>query len=108
MFFCVWTLLSLRCRNHTGSYKVLLRTNENFIIIRDNKKVTVTIDRLKAAHLSPDSVSSSESKHDSPRVDTSSPTPSAKDQLPLPEKSSILTSNGRQVHYPAKYQDFVS
>ncbi|GBN30166.1 Retrovirus-related Pol polyprotein from transposon 412 [Araneus ventricosus] len=31
---------------YTGPYKVLSRTNKNFIILKDNKKVTLTIDRL--------------------------------------------------------------
>ncbi|GBO02044.1 hypothetical protein AVEN_146530-1 [Araneus ventricosus] len=68
--------------------------------------MTVIIDRLKPAHLLLDNVNSSESKLDSPRVDTSSPTPSAKEPeksaMPLPEKSSILTRTGRRVHFPAK------
>ncbi|GBN32606.1 hypothetical protein AVEN_135912-1 [Araneus ventricosus] len=76
-------------------YKVLSRTNKNFIILKGNKKVTVTIDRLKPAHLLLDNVNSSESKLDSPRVDTSSSTSSAeepdKSAMPLPEKSPILT-----------------
>ncbi|GBN81298.1 hypothetical protein AVEN_231905-1 [Araneus ventricosus] len=59
---------------YIGPYKVLSRTNKNFIILKDNKKVTVTIDRLKPTHLLLDNVNSSESKLDSPRVDTSSPT----------------------------------
>ncbi|GBM46791.1 hypothetical protein AVEN_195208-1 [Araneus ventricosus] len=97
---------------YTGPYKVLSRTNKNFVILKDNKKVTVTIDRLKAAHLLLDNVNSSESKLDSPRVDTSSPTPLAKEPekltMPLPEKSPILTRTGRRVHFRAKYQHFVS
>ncbi|GBN59072.1 hypothetical protein AVEN_26416-1 [Araneus ventricosus] len=91
---------------YTGPYKVLSRTNKNFIILKDNKKVTVIIDRLKPAHLLLDNVNSSESKLDSPRVDTSSPTPSAKEPeksaMPLPEKSPILTRTGQRVHFPAK------
>ncbi|GBM17723.1 Transposon Ty3-I Gag-Pol polyprotein [Araneus ventricosus] len=79
---------------------------------QDNKKVTVTIDRLKPAHLLLDNVNSSESKLDSPGVDTPSPTPSAKEPeksaMPLPEKSPILTLTGRRVHFPVKYRDFVS
>ncbi|GBN60951.1 Pro-Pol polyprotein [Araneus ventricosus] len=93
---------------YTGLYKVLSRTNKNFIILKDNKKVTVTIDRLKPAHLLLDNVS----KLDSPGVDTPSPTPSAKEPeksaLPLPEKSPILTRTGRRIHFPVKYRDFVS
>ncbi|GBN19492.1 Uncharacterized protein K02A2.6 [Araneus ventricosus] len=95
---------------YTGPYKVLSRTNKNFIILKDNKKVT--IDRLKPAHLLLDNVNSSESKLDSPGVDTPSPTPSAKEPekpaMPLPEKSPILTRTGRRVHFPVKYRDFVS
>ncbi|GBN05404.1 hypothetical protein AVEN_30801-1 [Araneus ventricosus] len=79
---------------YTGPYKVLSRTNKNFTILKDNKKATVTTDRLKPAHLLLDNVNSSESKLESPRVDTSSPTPSAKEPeksaMPLPEKSSML------------------
>ncbi|GBM46211.1 Transposon Ty3-G Gag-Pol polyprotein [Araneus ventricosus] len=105
---------------YTGPYKVLSRTNKNFIILKDNKKVTVTIDRLKPAHLLLDNVNSSESKLDSPGVDTPSPTPSAKEPeksamplpeksaMPLPEKSPILTRTSRRVHFPVKYRDFVS
>ncbi|GBN25005.1 Pro-Pol polyprotein [Araneus ventricosus] len=97
---------------YTGPYKVLSRTNKNFIILKDNKKVTVTIDRLKPAHLLLDNVNSSERKLDSPGVDTPSPTPSAKEPeksaMPLPEKSPILTRTGRRVHFPVKYRDFVS
>ncbi|GBM43384.1 hypothetical protein AVEN_264604-1 [Araneus ventricosus] len=74
--------------------------------------VTVTIDRLKPAHLLLDNVNSSESKLDSPGVDTPSPTPSAKEPeksaMPLPEKSPIHTRTGRRVHFPVKYRDFVS
>ncbi|GBN65323.1 Transposon Ty3-I Gag-Pol polyprotein [Araneus ventricosus] len=97
---------------YTGPYKVLSRTNKNFIILKDNKKVTVTIDRLKPAHLLLDNVNSSESELDSPGVDTPSPTPSAnepeKSAMPLPENSPILTRTGRRVHFPVKYRDFVS
>ncbi|GBN20567.1 Transposon Ty3-I Gag-Pol polyprotein [Araneus ventricosus] len=97
---------------YTGPYKVLSRTNKNFIIFKDNKKVTVTIDRLKPAHLLLDNVNSSERKLDSPGVDTPSPTPSAKEPeksaMPLPEKSPIHTRTGRRVHFPVKYRDFVS
>ncbi|GBN63731.1 hypothetical protein AVEN_12984-1 [Araneus ventricosus] len=87
---CVFPCLSVcgRCslsQPYTGPYKVLSRTNKNFIILKDNKKVTVTIDRLKPAHLLLDNVNSSESKHDSPGVDTPSSTPSAKE----PEKSNM-------------------
>ncbi|GBL73329.1 hypothetical protein AVEN_159362-2-1, partial [Araneus ventricosus] len=63
---------------------------------------------LKADHLLLDRVDSSESKLDSPRVDTSSSTTSEKEQLPSREKSPILARNSRRVHFPAKYQDFVS
>ncbi|GBM66659.1 Transposon Ty3-G Gag-Pol polyprotein [Araneus ventricosus] len=97
---------------YTGPYKVLSRTNKYFIILKDNKKVTVTIDRLKPVHLLLDNVNSSASKLDSPGVDTRSPTPSAKEPeksaMPLPEKSPILTRIGRRVHFPVKYRDFVS
>ncbi|GBO22972.1 hypothetical protein AVEN_235705-1 [Araneus ventricosus] len=107
MSFCVWTLFNLPCSKqpYTGFYKVLSRTNKNFIILKDNKKVTLTIDRLKPVHLLLDSVNSSESKLDSPRVNTSSPTPSTKEpeksSIPLPEKSAILRRIGRRVHFPA-------
>ncbi|GBN39992.1 hypothetical protein AVEN_84767-1 [Araneus ventricosus] len=97
---------------YTGPYKVLSRANKNFIILKDNKKVTVTIDRLKPAHLLLDNVNSSESKLDSPGVGTLSPTPSAKkpekSAMPLPKKSPIHTRTGRRVHFPVKYLDFVS
>ncbi|GBN81655.1 Transposon Ty3-G Gag-Pol polyprotein [Araneus ventricosus] len=97
---------------YTGPYKVLSRTNKNFIILKDNKKVTVTIDRLKPAHLLLDNVNSSERKLDSPGVDTPSPTPSAKEPeksaMSLPEKPPIHTRTGRRVHFPVKYRDFVS
>ncbi|GBN30781.1 hypothetical protein AVEN_173531-1 [Araneus ventricosus] len=97
---------------YTGPYKVLSRTNKNFIILKDSKKVTVTIDRLKPAHLLLDNVNSSKSKLDSPEVNTPSPTPSGKEleksAMPLPEKSPIRTRTGRRVHSPVKYRDFVS
>ncbi|GBN21305.1 Transposon Ty3-I Gag-Pol polyprotein [Araneus ventricosus] len=97
---------------YTGPYKVLSRTNKNFIILKDNKKVIVTIDRLKPAHLLLDNVNSSESKLDSPGVDTPYPTPSAKEPeksaMPLPEKPPIHTHTGRRVHFPVKYRDFLS
>ncbi|GBO25102.1 hypothetical protein AVEN_17272-1 [Araneus ventricosus] len=54
---------------YTGPYKVLTRTNKNFLVFKDNKKVTVTNDRLKPAHLLLDNVNSSERKLHSPRVD---------------------------------------
>ncbi|GBL88924.1 hypothetical protein AVEN_159015-1 [Araneus ventricosus] len=108
VFLRVDAVQSSLSQPYTGPYKVLSRTNKNFSILNDNKKVTVTIDRLKPSHLLLDNVNSSESKHVSPGVDTSSPTPSAKEQLSLPEKSPILTRTGRRVHFPAKYQDFVS
>ncbi|GBN20441.1 Retrovirus-related Pol polyprotein from type-1 retrotransposable element R1 [Araneus ventricosus] len=61
--------------------------------------MTLAIDRLKPAHLLLDSVNSSERKLDSPRLDTSSPTSSAKEpeksQLLLPQKSPIRTLTGR-------------
>ncbi|GBM37529.1 hypothetical protein AVEN_4200-1 [Araneus ventricosus] len=113
MSFCVWTLFNLPCRNLIQD---LIKFCHERIKIssssRITEKVTVTIDRLKPAHLLLHNVKSSESKLDSPRVDTSSPTPSAKEPeksaMPLPEKSPILTRIGRRVHLPAKYQDFVS
>ncbi|GBN99477.1 hypothetical protein AVEN_76443-1 [Araneus ventricosus] len=97
---------------YTGPYKVLSLTNKNFVILKDNKKVTVTIDGAHPAHLLLDNVNSSESALDSPGVDTPSPTPSAKEPeklaMPLPEKSPIHTRTGRRVHFPVKYRDFVS
>ncbi|GBL83132.1 hypothetical protein AVEN_165348-1 [Araneus ventricosus] len=112
VFLRVDAVQSSLSQPYIGPYKVLPRTNKNFIILTDNKKVTVIIYRLKPAHLLLDSVNSSESKLDSPRVDTSSPTPSAmepeKSAMPLPEKSAILTRTDRRVHFPANYQDFVS
>ncbi|GBO42694.1 Transposon Tf2-9 polyprotein [Araneus ventricosus] len=82
VFLRVDTVQPSLSQPYTGPYKVLSRTNKNFIILKDNKKVTVTIDRLKPAHLLLDNVNSSESKLDSPGVETPSPTPSAKE----PEK----------------------
>ncbi|GBN42741.1 hypothetical protein AVEN_245681-1 [Araneus ventricosus] len=112
VFLRVDAVQSSLSQPYTGPYKVLSRTNKNFIILKDNKKVTVTIDRLKPAQLLLDNVNSSESKLDSPGVDTPSPTPSAKEPeksaMPLPEKSPILTRTGRRVHFPVKYRDFVS
>ncbi|GBO28553.1 hypothetical protein AVEN_121885-1, partial [Araneus ventricosus] len=89
---------------YTGPYKVLSRTNKHSIILKHNKKVTVTIDRLKPAHLLLDNVNSSDSKHDSPGVDTPSPTPSAKEPeksaMPLLEKFTYTYTYWSAVSFP--------
>lgn len=53
---------------YDGPYKVLKRDEKNFVISKDNKNVTVSIDRLKPAFLLSDECELSEGSNETERV----------------------------------------
>lgn len=83
---------------YTGPYPVLWRSDKTFSIRMNGKPMSVSIDRLKPAHLIPE---------DTP---TSSPQPSAPPpvdgQLPVQCNASPYTTRyGRTVHFPKRYSN---
>nr|XP_021204760.2 uncharacterized protein LOC101740309 isoform X1 [Bombyx mori] len=76
---------------YTGPYKVIERGNKTFKILTNERETTVSIDRLKAAHMA---------KEDAKTGNTNISTiPPAVDPTP-----SMKTRSGRAVHFPDYYR----
>ena len=79
---------------YDGPYQVLARSDKYFTLDINGRKDTVSVDRLKPAHL------------DQPPAITPTPTPPTPQQPPEPS-TGRTTRSGRRVHWPAKLADFV-
>lgn len=80
---------------YTGPYEVLKRGDKTFAIRVHDKPITVSIDRLKPAHLIPDNT---------PSLPQQSISPPADKQPPVPSSSSpYRTRFGRSVHFPKRF-----
>ena len=84
---------------YDGPYRVLARSDKFYTLDLNGRKDTVSVDRLKPAHMDqpPMDSSSSFSNHSPP----SPPQPSQEPSTPR------ATRSGRRVHWPAKYANFV-
>ena len=100
---------------YTGPYKVLRRMAKTFVIDRNGKRETVSIDRLKPAFLeAPPLAPCSTNKPSLPTLPTlpklASPMPPATSTLP--GKPSVLSDTrkdrrGREVRLPVRFVDYV-
>ena len=96
---------------YDGPYRVLARSDKFYTLDLNGRKDTVSVDRLKPAHIDqvPADSSSSLPTHSLPS------SPQSSQKLPLPEPSRPsqeslaprTTRSGRRVHWPAKLADFV-
>ena len=101
---------------YTGPYEVVKRSDKTFSIRINNKLVSVSIDRLKPAHLLPEDhpASSTEQTPAFPEPAVSTPeersnstllgsrTPDSATSSSAPAKT-YQTRSGRHVHFPKKY-----
>ena len=76
---------------YLGPFEVLERNDKTFVISQNNKRVTVTVDRLKPAHLSPAASPSSAVASSSPSL-PSSPSPVAQ-ACPVPVAAAPTSSS---------------
>ncbi len=102
---------------YSGPHKVLERKEKNFLLLINNKKVIVSIDRLKPAHLLPgdssrmfekradkSSRASEETKTDT-NVEQNIPTsiPDCLNNSPVK-----CTRSGRRVHFPKNLNQYIT
>ena len=76
---------------YDGPYRVVKRTDKHFTLSINGRNDTVSIDRIKPAHLD---IEHSTSEHSS----TTTPTPS--NPTPQPPTTTRTTRSGRRVHFP--------
>ena len=90
-------------RPYEGPFKVLQLGEKNFTIDIGGRKDTVSVDRLKPAHIDPEfQVPVAVAKHRGrpPRkASTQSHTPDSDSDIPLP----LHTRSGRQVNLPRRF-----
>ncbi|XP_035204817.1 uncharacterized protein LOC118179760 [Stegodyphus dumicola] len=77
---------------YTGPHTVVKRMDKNFIIEVNNKKITVTIDRLKPAYMLSECINSP--------VIPQFPEEVCGDSKIVPKQ--VVTRSGRHVHFPKK------
>ncbi|BES97749.1 multicellular organismal development [Nesidiocoris tenuis] len=96
-------------RPYTGPYRVLRRTPKTFDILINNKRSTVSRDRLKPAFVLPDQTDQASSPTPSLPNRSPSPTPDP-DATPLPDTPALprstTTRSGRRVRFPSALSDF--
>lgn len=90
---------------YKGPYKVLRRENKYFVLEVNNKKETVSIDRLKVAYLEDSNAGSSVEKEKVTDSTVSSPKkPRKESNLSMPVERPIRqTRSGRKVKWPQRY-----
>ncbi|CAB0015814.1 unnamed protein product [Nesidiocoris tenuis] len=96
-------------RPYTGPYRVLRRTPKTFDILINNKRSTVSRDRLKPAFVLPDQMDQASSPTPSLPNRSPSPTPNP-EPTPLPDTPALprstTTRSGRRVRFPSALSDF--
>ena len=80
---------------YDGPFKVIKRADKFYTILVNGHQQTISLDRLKPAHID-DSPSSSSSV---PALPAATPTPKST----LPSQPARQTRSGRHVHFPARY-----
>ena len=106
---------------YTGPFKVISRTDKTFIIDREGRHETVSIDRLKPAYYAESSrnVTPPTATQTAPTTASGSCAPQPVDivlptqpdsPMPTPPESPIptptpVTRSGRRVHFPARFLD---
>ena len=101
---------------YDGPYKVLDRAAKYFTIDLKGRRDTVSVDRLKPAHLdtagnspaavappTPQTTPCPQDPAPPPAPSTSQEPLSSRDQVPLPTRT---TRSGRQVHWPTRLDDY--
>ena len=89
---------------YEGPFPVLERSEKTFIILKRDKPVTVTIDRLKPAVFLPET-NVKDSGSVRPAAAAVGPRPRALPVLPAPAVTDVrLTSSGRVSRPPARFQ----
>ena len=83
---------------YDGPYKVLQRTEKYFVVEVKGKQDSISLDRLKPAHL--DMEDNTDSVSSSPVTIEPSP---ASPNITEPQSTTRVTRSGRQVHYPVRF-----
>ena len=89
---------------YTGPYRVLRRTDKTFVIDKNGKHETVSVDRLKPAFLETTSMTPPEIV--APTSSTHSPAPLAK-PTPVSPPPTRTNRRGREVRPPVRFSDYV-
>ncbi|CAH8649684.1 unnamed protein product [Schistosoma intercalatum] len=89
---------------YEGPYKVIKRTQKYFIISRDGKKQTISIDRIKPAFYESTQVKEDNAVDNQP---LSPLTEKSGEDKKLNTKPSCLTRSGRPINKPKRYVHFV-
>ena len=89
---------------YNGPYPVITRTEKHFTIDINSRKETVSLDRLKPAHLDITPISSDLSPS---HTGTATNTTSIQDSPPR-ETPPRITRSGRRVHWPKRFYTYVS
>ena len=85
---------------YDGPFKVIKRTNKHFTVALNGRNDTVSIDRLKPAHLdSEHSDTNTEHSLPTPAIPTS-PSPASPTHIPTSTTPPHTTRSGRRVHFP--------
>eukprot|EP00794_Sanderia_malayensis_P019753 gene19753-biopygen16402 len=87
---------------YDGPCKILRRTDKHFTLKIHGKPKTISLDRLKPAHLDADLTSHTTNL---PQISSpfSSPEPTPQDPPILPDAPAKSTRSGRRVHFPDRY-----
>ncbi len=90
---------------YDGPFKVLRRTDKYFLLDLNSRQDTVSVDRLKVAHLDPSTaVTSSPPNSNSSNLDIATPLPTPQPTTPSVTRS---TRSGRHVHWPSHLASYI-
>ena len=89
---------------YNGPYKVVQRFPKYYKVEVKGKTETITIDRLKAAHLEPDPTNTSSLPSPQPHTDSPSLNTPPTSNSTIPTRPIITTRSGRRVHWPVRYR----
>ena len=89
---------------YNGPYKVVQRFPKYYKVEVKGKTETITLDRLKAAHLEPDPTNTSSLPSPQPHTDSPSLNTPPTSNSTLPTRPIITTRSGRRVHWPVRYR----
>ncbi len=90
---------------YDGPFKVLRRTDKYFLLDLNSRQDTVSVDRLKVAHLDPSTaVTSSPPNSNSSNSDIATPLPTPQPTTPSATRS---TRSGRHVHWPSHLASYI-
>ena len=95
---------------YTGPYRVVKRTDKFFTVDLGGRHDTISLDRLKAAHIEiavPDHADAGDPHTPTPTPPNPAPRTTVQDTTPTQAPNPQVTRSGRRVHWPTRLESYV-